>query len=335
MILLKNLSITSIHFCFKESISRILTLINVFFALLLHKRFIYVKIQSEDLAQVNVSTADNIMLNIDATVNWRICESLLDTEFSGPSDDISLGTSLVPDDDDDGGITKLRREILKLSIAALARFAGTVNYSDYFNYISTLIKRNQEAAESGHFIATPDGILSNDASFMNPLFNSEGLAVAVANTNQIAKEFGIEVISISIISAGPMDQNLMSSLATGALASAEALQAETHARGMAIATKIEADAAAAKKKVEAEAIAQEILIKAKAEAEADILRSDGAKEAEILRAEGVKQAASLLEGSDVAVQLETIRASATALKDSDKFFFGQEPGFLPNVTLNK
>ncbi len=58
------------------------------------------------------------------------------------------------------------------------------------------------------------------------------------------------------------------------------------------------------------------------------MRSDGAKAAEILRAEGSKQAALLLESSQVAVALETIKTSAIAIKDSDKFFFGQEPQYL-------
>jgi hypothetical protein len=52
---------------------------------------------------------------------------------------------------------------------------------------------------------------------------------------------------------------------------------------------------------------------------------------EILRAEGVKQAAALIESSEVAVNLEKIKASAMAIKGSDKFFFGQHPDYMSNV----
>lgn len=79
------------------------------------------------------------------------------------------------------------------------------------------------------------------------------------------------------------------------------------------------------------ALAKALLTKAKADAEAEVLRSQSAKDAELLRAQGVKEAAKLIESSPLAVTLETIKASAMAIKDSDKFFFGQHPDYMPNL----
>jgi|AntRauTorckE5430_2_1112549.scaffolds.fasta_scaffold03590_4 regulator of protease activity HflC (stomatin/prohibitin superfamily) len=78
-------------------------------------------------------------------------------------------------------------------------------------------------------------------------------------------------------------------------------------------------------------LAMALLVRAKADAEAEVLRSDAHKDAEILRAEGVMEAAKLIESSQVAINLETIKASAMAIKDSDKFFFGQHPSYIPKM----
>jgi hypothetical protein len=78
-------------------------------------------------------------------------------------------------------------------------------------------------------------------------------------------------------------------------------------------------------------IAKALLVRAKADAGAEIMKSDGHKEAEILRAEGAKEAAKLIESSQVAITLETIKASAMAIKDSDKFFFGQQPEYMSKM----
>jgi len=126
---------------------------------------------------------------------------------------------------------------------------------------------------------------------------------------------------------------LTASLATGAVASAEALQAETQARGMAKAMKIQAEATAITRKIDADSQAMATLIKARADGEADMVRAEGAKQAEILRAEGSRQAAGLIEGSKVAVTLETLKTSSKAITKSDKFFFGQEPSYMSNILM--
>jgi regulator of protease activity HflC (stomatin/prohibitin superfamily) len=237
-------------------------------------------------------------------------------------------------------IRKLRRDVLKQAIASLAGFIGSVNYSDSLR-VAAAARRNMETVKE--VIAVNTGNAASEAqpsagdgvarTTDNPMFDTEEMSKAVAHANQITNRFGVEIISISIISANPVDEQLKASLATGAVASAEALQVETAARDRAKAVKIEAEAAAVARKINADSEAMATHVKARAEGEAVTLRAEGAKAAEILRAEGCKKAAELLESSKVAVTLETLRASASAIKGSDKFFFGQEPGYMPNVFL--
>lgn len=69
--------------------------------------------------------------------------------------------------------------------------------------------------------------------------------------------YGVQVLSINIISAKPSNDDLMQSLAKGAVAAAEAQQLEVTARGQAAATQIIA----------------------KGEADAEVTRADGARSA--------------------------------------------------------
>jgi len=97
---------------------------------------------------------------------------------------------------------------------------------------------------------------------------------------------GVEIMSINIISAAPVDNQLTRSLASGAVASAEALQAETAARGKANAIRIAAEAEAAQAKIQAQGRSDSDVIRAKGEAEAQRIAAEGDKAAEVLRSEG-------------------------------------------------
>merc|ERR1719263_113778 len=104
--------------------------------------------------------------------------------------------------------------------------------------------------------------------------------------------YGVQVLSINIISAKPADTVLMTALAKGAVAAAEAQQLETIAGGRAKAATIDARGNANAFKISAQAAA----------------------EAEVTRAEGSRQAGCLLNEQPVAVQLAMIAANGTALK---------------------
>jgi hypothetical protein len=65
------------------------------------------------------------------------------------------------------------------------------------------------------------------------MFTGRVLVTALEHANRVTMTYGIEVMSINVISASPKDQDLQTALASGAVASAQALQAETQARGQA------------------------------------------------------------------------------------------------------
>merc|ERR1712146_595671 len=87
------------------------------------------------------------------------------------------------------------------------------------------------------------------------LFNIDKLNDCVTHANFMTNRYGVEILSINIISAKPAHNELMQSLAKGAVAAAEAQQLETTARGRAKAA----------------------TIMAKGEADAEVTRAEGSK----------------------------------------------------------
>merc|ERR1719192_1848778 len=126
----------------------------------------------------------------------------------------------------------------------------------------------------------------------NPLYDVARMTSSVHHANATTSTYGVQILSINILSAVPCDEELTKALACGAVASAQALQAETAARGNAKAVRIDAEAAAEKARIEANGIA-----------EAEIIRARAQGEAARLVAEGNKKSAELLQKSQVAVDL--------------------------------
>merc|ERR1711988_1598064 len=104
------------------------------------------------------------------------------------------------------------------------------------------------------------------------------------HANEVTKSYGVQILSINIIQAFPDDEKLKQSLAKGAVAAAQAMQAETAARGAAVAMRIDAAAKA-----------ETAVMLAKSEAEATKIRAEAAMEA-----------ADIIGQSEVAVELERI-----------------------------
>jgi len=308
------------------------------------EKFMTLKIQTDDLERIRAASADNIIMSVNSTVVWRIKDVKVAARLA--SETMSTGGRSLSAD-----ITKLRKDVLKQAIASLASFIGSVNYSDSF-HIAAAAQRKMASAETATQVVntmdvnvSPTWVEPASTSVENPLFDPVGMSEAVVHANAITNAYGVEICSINIISANPEDPTLTSSLSSGAVASASALQEETTARGKAKAMKIEAEAGSITLQIKSEAEAKAALIaadtygksttvKAEAEGRAEILRAEGTKKAEILRAEGSIKAASLLESSKVAVELERIKQSASALRSSDKFFFGQEPEYMSNIVMN-
>merc|ERR1719409_2363271 len=193
-----------------------------------------------------------------------------------------------------GTIDKLRNDVLKQAEASLSALVGKVNFSSTFS-AATALQVGQVALAQGVDVSSPKEAWApkpeKDAVAL--LFDVDKLQCSVAHANNMTSRYGVEVLSINIISAKPADNNLMQCLAKGAVAAAEAQQLETIARGRAKAATIDAQADA---------------------------------DAEVTRAQGAKQAAQLLEEQEVAVHLATINATGAALKGANSnLIMGSDP----------
>ena len=279
----------------------------------LFKVFISEKIETNQLPNILCSTADNVVMTVDATVNWRIVNSSLAGLFAADTMNKAPGTQF--------DARELRNDVLKQAEASLSAFIAMVNYSDTFG-VSASVKKKQASAP----IASGSVPLGTDVSGSNkhdgacvpeasPLFDLEKLNSLLDHANEVTARYGVEIFSINIISAFPRDKGLMQSLAKGAVSAAEAQQAKMVARAV---------------QIEAEGRAAASLTLARADAEADRIRAAGSKDA-----------ADKLSSSEIAVTLAKIDRTAAALGSSSTVFFGANPGDLgalmanPNVFGNK
>jgi len=284
--------------------------------LLTHKnwkfeKFISRKIQTDDLQRAEVMTGDNVLMHVTATVCWQITdvqtcvERAVDT-MGGPTAQAAPSNgrqqapaSLAQYD----AVSKLRNDVLKQAEASLSALVGKVHFSSTFSAATALQLGPAEtgggaagrAAAAGAPAPPPDKAFHPPAPSHSPefsqLFDAAKLDTATAHANAMSLRYGVEVLSINIISAKPADPTLVQSLAQGAVAAAEAQQLETTARGRAKAAAIDARGRADALKITAQADA----------------------EAEVTRAEGSKQAATLLNEEPVAVELARINATGAAL----------------------
>merc|ERR1719442_116964 len=172
---------------------------------------------------------------------------------------MAVGSKAVSSD-----ITKLRQDVLKQAIASLASFIGGVNYSDSFGMAAS-VQGNQGKKPRIPGGDEPESEDKTSKTMDNPLYDVDRMNDAVAHANVTAMTYGVEILSINSLSAVPIDVELTKALACGAVASAQALQAETAARGNAKALRIDAEAAAEKAQIEAEGVAQAEVIRAKAQ----------------------------------------------------------------------
>merc|ERR1712054_740362 len=106
------------------------------------------------------------------------------------------------------------------------------------------------------------------------------------------------------------DDALTKSLASGAVASAMALQAETQARGTANAVRINAEAEAEKARIESKGCSDAAIIKARAQAESVQIKAEADKYAEILRGEGLAESCRLHANATA----DGLRSVATAIE---------------------
>ena len=252
------------------------------------------------MKRIEATSADNVLMAVDATVIWRITN--VDIAAKNSAETISAGGQDMSASSDIGDIGKLTNDVLKQAEASLAAFIGAVQYSDTFN-VATVVQKGVEPPLADATAAEdPTGDHAAVAQKSSPLFDIDRLQTCVDHANAVTATYGVSIISINIVAAVPSDRTLQSSLAQGAVAAAEAQKFETVARGRASAA----------------------LIEARGLAESETIRARGEAEATKIKAEGAKKAADLLESSDVAVKLAVIEKTGAALNDKSTVFFGAD-----------
>jgi len=266
------------------------------------QKYIPQKIQSSTLKRIEATSADNVLMAVDASVIWRITD--VATAALNSAETIHKDGSDTSNSDL-GSLTKLTNDVLKQAEASLAAFIGAVEYSATFNVAAAVATPpNALPVVEGidpHGPAPPPNKMGA-AKNASPLFDLVRLQTCVDHANAVTATYGVTITSINVVAAVPADKSLMVSLAQGAVAAAEAQKFETVAAGKAAAAKIEAKGAA----------------------EAEVLRARGDADAERVRAEGHKAAAELLSENEVAVRLATIDRTGAALDKNKAFFFGAD-----------
>jgi len=184
------------------------------------------------------------------------------------------------------------------------------------------------------------------------LWDPDRLQSAVRDANNICNRYGVEILSINLISAAPADRQLVEIMSRGAVATVSAEEKTKAARAEANAALIvaqsdaaKAEAAAQAKLIEAKAEADALAItvqgeaqRAKAAADAMLVRANAEAQAERAKAEGNRDAGLLMAESEVAVQLAKLRIAygPFAENQSSTFFFGLDgPGQLPTALLGQ
>jgi regulator of protease activity HflC (stomatin/prohibitin superfamily) len=274
------------------------------------------KIQTDELKRIEAASADNVIMLVDATVLWRV--SNVDTA-------VRMSVETMHSDGSKANPTteKLCNDILKQAEASLAFFVGTINFSDSMAAAAMTQRSRDKERELPVAVAqrapaqgpSSDNTPHHQEAVEFNLYHNDKLDDAMSHANEITKTYGVEIISINIISAIPGDKKLQESLAAGAVAAAEAQMMEITAQGKSRAMKIEAKAKA-----------EQTMILAKADADADILR-----------AEGAKQAADMLSTNAVSVDLAKIDRTGKALAGEGNhasFFFGAQPQDIQHLLAN-
>lgn len=242
------------------------------------EKFITLKINTDDLESIVATSADNINIEVTSTVNWKIADAELAAIMAAETMSITGKASDASTD-----LKKLRRDVLKQALASLSAFIGSVNYSGSFHVSAADRKSSGGGGGAGRNIAVatplPDIEIPSasapmassekeEAMFLeNPLYNQDKMETAMQHANSVTRTYGVEILSINIISARPDDAALNKSLASGAVAAAEALQAETAAQGKGQALLVEAKAKAEAIRITAEANKHAAILKSEGEAE--------------------------------------------------------------------
>jgi len=280
------------------------------------EKLISLKIHTDDLGPFRATSADNVVLETIANVNWLVTNPTLAAKMA--ADTMTRSENNFAEGQEAGkpplvvGVgqaSSLRRDVLKQAVASLAAAIGSIRYADDV-HISASDKINIDTSDVAPSKAFGAG--NNEGGGVSQIFSVQQMTFAVQHANEICKQYGVSIVSINVISAVPVDKHLEETLSAGAVAAAGAQQAEIAARGNAKARLIDAQSIAAANRIQAQATA----------------------DMEVMIAQGKKDAAALLEGSEVAVDLAKLEKVGTILGNKTSFFFGASPSALPALISN-
>mmetsp|Transcript_39512 Transcript_39512/g.104283 ORF Transcript_39512/g.104283 Transcript_39512/m.104283 type:complete len:228 (-) Transcript_39512:861-1544(-) len=150
--------------------------------------FITLKIQTDELEKIQATSADNINMMVDSTVNWRI----VDVEVAATMAAETMASSGKAGDIS-ADITKLRRDVLKQALASLAAFIGSVNYSESFHMSAAAAGRTAEGPKSSR-TQTVEGVLVDETASLeerkfveNPMYDVEKMGSSVEHANKVTR----------------------------------------------------------------------------------------------------------------------------------------------------
>jgi len=205
--------------------------------------FISLKIHTDDLGPFSSTTADNVVLETTAMVNWRIQDPALaalmatDTMPGVSSSTEPAGRSTARTD----SLAVLRRDVLKQALASLSATIGSIMYS------------GDQHVSADSKLTLPEETADTTRNGLAQMFSVLQMAACAKNANSICSQYGVHVVNINVVSAFPKDKTLAQALSQGAVASASAAQAEVAARGNARARLIAAQSEADAVRIEAQA----------------------------------------------------------------------------------
>eukprot|EP00927_Polykrikos_kofoidii_P083177 TRINITY_DN8464_c0_g1_i2.p1 TRINITY_DN8464_c0_g1~~TRINITY_DN8464_c0_g1_i2.p1 ORF type:complete len:591 (+),score=84.93 TRINITY_DN8464_c0_g1_i2:55-1827(+) len=300
------------------------------------------KMQTNQLGPLNVTTGDNINLRVVANVNWIIRDGCIAAERNV---DASSGAD---------SLGMIKADVTLQVTSSLASLVGSIFYgSQQTSGLHRVARQGMEQLPGavGDEQGEPESE-NNDQLGRKALWDPSRLANVVDDANNICKRYGVEILSINLISAAPEDKQLVDIMSRGAVATVSAEETLKAARAEARASLITAEAEAAR----AQAAADAMLITARSEAEsatiavqgeaaraqaaanAKMIAAQADADAERTRAEGARDAGLLLAESEVATSLAKLEIAygPFAENQSSTFFFGlQGPAELPNALLGK
>lgn len=282
------------------------------------EKLISLKIHTDDLGRLRATSADNVCLDVTATVNWRVADPELAARMA--ADTMTSGNAYADGNLSSENVSQpsLQKDVLKQAMASLAATIGSIRYADDL-HISAQGKVSEldlpldtangtTEVEEGQLQTSLKGV----GAGVSEIFSLRQMSGAVKHANDICSQYGVGIVSINVISAIPVDPKLDAALSAGAVAAAMAQQAEIAARGNAKAR----------------------LVSAESEAEATRINARALADAERLQSEGKKDAAALLEHSTVAIDLAKLERTGQILGERTSFFFGAGPAQLPALLSN-